>query len=117
MQDGRDDPGVAEQGPAATVKGLEGVHNFREINELSVEDQSNFTLAKVASVIRLGRVSDGIMKMLGGANEAIGQSSLVINDAKTCKNFVERVPIVLHPSLERSVKLNFLRDIGGLAHH
>ena len=54
--------------------------------------------------------------MLGEANEALGPISIIKDDHHSCKGLIGRVPVVLHPSLYRAVKLTFPRDIGGLAH-
>ena len=54
------------------LKDLRVLLNFKEVNKKSVKDSSNFLEARVTSVICLGRGSDGIMKMLGEANEALG---------------------------------------------
>ena len=54
--------------------------------------------------------------MLGEANEALGPISIIRDDSDSCKGLIWRVPVVLHPSLYRAVKLTFPRDIGGLAH-
>ena len=54
--------------------------------------------------------------MLGEANEALNPSAIIKDDLHSCKDLVGRVPMVLHPSLYRAVKLTFLRDIGGLSH-
>ena len=57
-----------------------------------------------------------MMKMLGEANEALGPISFLKDDLSSCKGLVGRVPVVLHPSLYRAIKLTFPRDVGGLAH-
>ena len=55
-------------------------------------------------------------KVLGDANEALGPISYFKDDLHSCKGLVERVPVVLHSSLYRAVKLTYPRDIRGLAH-
>ena len=56
------------------------------------------------------------MKMLGEANEALGPISYFKDDLISCKGLIGRVPVVLHPSLYRALKLTLPWDIGGLAH-
>ena len=56
------------------------------------------------------------MKMLCDENEALDPISYFKDDLHSCKGLAERVPVVLHPSLYRAVKLTYPRDIGGLAH-
>ena len=98
------------------IKDLRVLHNFKEVNGKNVEDPLNFPKAWVTSVIRKGRGSEGVIKMLGEANEALGPISIIKDDSDSCKGLIGRVPVVLHPSLYRAVKLTFPRDIGGLAH-
>ena len=98
------------------IKDLRVLHNFKVVNGKNVEDPLNFPKAWVTSVIRKGRGSEGVIKMLGEANEALGPVSFIKDDSDSCKGLIGRVPVVLHPSLYRAVKLTFPRDIGGLAH-
>ena len=56
------------------------------------------------------------MKMLAEANEALGPISIIKDNYHSCRGLIGRVPVVLHPSLYRLVKLTFLRDIGDLTH-
>ena len=98
------------------IKDLRVLHNFKEVNGKNVEDPLNFPQAWVTSVIRKGRGSEGVIKMLGEANEALGPISFIKDDEHSCKGLIGRVPVVFHPSLYRAVKLTFPRDIGGLAH-
>ena len=56
------------------------------------------------------------MKMLGEANEALGPISYLKDDINSCKGLVGRVPVVLHPSLYRALKLTYPRDFKSLAH-
>ena len=44
-------------------------------------------------------VSEGVMKMLGEANEALGPLSDIKDDLHSCKCLVGRVLVGLHPSL------------------
>ena len=98
------------------IKDLRVLHNFKEVNGKNVEDPLNFPQAWVTSVIRKGRGSEGVMKMLAEANEVLGPISFIKDTHNACKGLIGRVPVVLHPSLYRAVKLTFLRDIGDLAH-
>ena len=52
--------------------------------------------------------------MLEEAKEALGPISFIKDDHISCKDLVGRIPVVLHPSLYKAVKLTYLRDIGGL---
>ena len=54
------------------LKDLRVLHNFKEVNGRNVEDPQNFPNAWVTSVSRKGRESEGVMKMLGEANETLG---------------------------------------------
>ena len=56
------------------------------------------------------------MKMLGEANQALGLISYIKDNINSCKGLVGRVPVVLHPSLCRAVKLTYPRDVGDLTH-
>ena len=47
------------------------------------------------------------MKMLAEANEALGPISITKDDYHSCKGLIGRVPVVLHTSLSRAVKLFF----------
>ena len=98
------------------LKELRVLHNFKEVNGHNVEDPKNFPNSWITTVIRKGRGSEGVMKMLGEANEALGPISFLKDDLTSCKGLVGRVPVVLHPSLYRALKLTFPRDVGGLAH-
>ena len=98
------------------LKDLRVLHNFKEVNGCNVEDPKKFPNAWITTVIRKGRGSEGVMKMLGEANEALGPISYIKDDLLSCKGLVGRVPVVLHPSLYRALKLTFPRDVGGLAH-
>ena len=98
------------------IKDLRVLHNFKELSGKNVEDPLNFPHAWVTSVIRKGRGSEGVMKMLAEANEALGLISILEDDHNSCKGLIGRIPVVLHPSLYRAVKLTFPRDIGGLAY-
>ena len=98
------------------IKDLRVLHNFKEVNGKNVEDPLNFLQASITSVTRKGRGSEGVMRMLADANEALGSISFIKDDSQSCKGLIGRVPVVLHPSLYRAVKLTFPRDIGGLAH-
>ena len=98
------------------LKDLRVLHNFKEVNGCNVEDPKNFPNTWITTVIRKGRGSEGVMKMLGEANEALGPISFIKDDLASCKGLVGRVPVVLHPSLYRALKLTFPRDVGGLAH-
>ena len=81
-----------------------------------MEDPKNFPNAWITTVIRKGRGSEGVMKMLGEANEALGPISYFKDDLISCKGLVGRIPVVLHPSIYRAIKLTYPRDVGGLAH-
>ena len=54
--------------------------------------------------------------MLAEANKALGPISFIKDTHNACKGLIERVPVVLHLSVYRAVKLTFPRDIGDLAH-
>ena len=98
------------------LKDLRVLHNFKEVNGLNVEDPRNFQDSWITTVKRKGRGSEGVMKMLGEANEALGPISFFKDDLASCKGLVGRVPVVLHPSLYRALKLTYPWDVGGLAH-
>ena len=89
---------------------------LKDLNGRNVEDSQNFPNAWVTSVIHKGWGSEGAMKMLREAYKALSPSAIIKDDLHSCKGLVGRVPVVLHLSLYRAVKLTFPRDIGGLAH-
>ena len=95
------------------LKDLRVLHNFKEVNGCNVEDPKNFPDSWITTVIRKGRGSEGVMKMLGEANEALGPISFLKDDLASCKGLVGRVPVVLHPSLYRALKLTFPRGRQG----
>ena len=95
------------------LKDLRVLHNFKEVNGRNVEEPKNFPDAWITTVIWKGR---GVMKILGEANEALGPISYLKVDINSCKGLVGRVPIFLHPSLYRALKLTYPWDDGGLAH-
>ena len=97
------------------LRDLRVLHNFKEVNGRNVEDPKNFPDCWITTVIRKGRGLEGVMKMLGEANEALGPISFLKDDLSSCKGLVGRVPVVLHPSLYRALKLTFPWDVGGLA--
>ena len=99
------------------LKDLRVLHNFKEVNGCKTwRTLKTFPDSWITTVIRKGRGSEGVMKMLGEANEALGPISFLKDDLASCKGLVGRVPVVLHPSLYRALKLTFPRDVGGLAH-
>ena len=112
----RVDEGVLDKVQSQLIKDLRVLHNFKEVSGKNVEDPLNFPHTWVTTVIQKGQGSKGAMKMLGEANEALGPISIIKDDHHSCKGLIGRVPVVLHSSLYRAVKLTFLRDIGGLAH-
>ena len=98
------------------IKDLRVLHNFKKINGQNVEDPKKFPNTWITTVIRKSRGSEGLMKMLGDENEALGPISYFKDDLHSCKGLAGRVPVVLHSSLYRAVKLTYPQDIGGLAH-
>ena len=98
------------------IKDLRVLHNFKEVNGKNVEDPLNFSQAWITSIICKGQGSEGVIKMLAEANEALSPISFIRDDHQSCKGLIGRVPVELHPSLYRAVKLTFPRDIEGLAH-
>ena len=52
------------------LKDLRVLHNFKEVNGRNVEDPKNFPDSWI-TVIHKGRGSEGVMKMLGEANQAL----------------------------------------------
>ena len=78
------------------LKDLRVLYNFKEVNGRNVEDPKNFPGAWITTVIRKGPVSEGVMKMLGEANEALGPISY-LKDINSCKGLVGRVPVFLPP--------------------
>ena len=98
------------------LKHLRILHNFKEVNGQNVDDPRNFPNAWVTSVIWKGRGSEGAMKMLGEANEALGPSNIIKDDLHSSKSLFGRVPVILHPSFYKAVKHTFPRDIRDHAH-
>ena len=95
------------------IEDLRVLHNFKSVHDKDVEDPRNFPKARVLTVMRTGRGSGLIMNMLAEATQAFGPISEVVTDSVF--NLSGRVPLYVHPSLYRALKLTFPRDIGGLA--
>ena len=76
-----------------------------------VEDPTNFLRTLVLSVIRMCRVSEEIMIMSEEASETLEPLSLLVTEGNMIEFAPRRVPIYLHPSLCRDLKLIFQRDI------
>ena len=98
------------------LKDLRVLHNFKKVNGQDLEDPKNFPNARITTVICKGRGLEGVMKMLGDETEAPDLISYFKDDLHSCKGLAKRVPVMLHPSLYRAVKLTYPQDIGGLAH-
>ena len=73
MQGEQGGPSTVHQGSATTAKELEGLPSLKEVKRLN-EGHRNFSDACITSVIRSGRGSEGIMKMLD-VNETFGPKS------------------------------------------
>ena len=80
-----------------------------------MEGSRKFQAFRITSVIRKGRGSEGILKMLREANKALDPLSFIKDYLKSCKGLVGRFSIVLQPSHYKAAKLTFPWDIGGLA--
>ena len=82
-----------------------------------MEDPKNFLGVRVISVVRTARGSEGIMDMLGKANQALRPVAYFINDEKFANHVVRRVPISVHPSQNRVLKFTFLQRFRTGRHH
>ena len=89
------------------IKDLRVLHNFKEVNGKNVEDPLNFPKAWVTSVIRKGRGSEGVIKMLGEANEALGPVSFIKDDSDACKGLIGGGPCCVAPFLVWGCKIDF----------
>ena len=100
--------------PKKHLKRLEDLRNIIFVKSRDVENPQNFPDARVMSFIRTGKRAEPIMEMLQEAVEVFGPIAYLMTDTKMD---VEpgRVPITLHPSLYRALKLTFPRDIGGIS--
>ena len=79
------------------LKDLRVLHNFKEVNGRNVEDPKNFPDAWITTVIRKGRGSEGVMKMLGEANVALSPISYLKDDINSCKGLVGEGPCCFEP--------------------
>ena len=98
-----------------TLKDFRVLHNLKEIDGRDVEDPKNFPNSCVISVVRMGREFEGIMGMLGEANQVLVPLVHFMDHEKYVNSVMGRVPISIHPSLYRAGKFTFLQSIGGLA--
>jgi len=102
--------------PPKIADNLGALLNFKRLKDLDVEDPRNFPDAWVLSAIRSGRRSGPIMAMVRDAAETFGPIAALLPEGGEYMCEPGRVPIRLHPSLYRALKLTYPRDIGGLAY-
>ena len=74
----------------------------------------NFRNSWITSVIRKCQGSEGVMKMLGEANEALSPLSYIKDDLTSCKGLDGMVPVVLHTSSEVARYTAHADDVRGL---
>ena len=107
------------------LRELKVLQNYKMVQpgELNVEDPTNFPRAKkLLTVVRAGdQTSQQVWEMLKEANSAFDISAplAVWNDPhlKKLVSFCSgRVPVYMHPSLYRAIKLTFPRHVGGVSH-
>ena len=72
-----------------------------------MENPSNFSDARILSVIKTDQGSEGIMNMIGEVTQALGTLSAIITEREIMKSVTGRVPIPLNPS-SMSTQNNFL---------
>ena len=78
------------------INDLRAFHNFEELNGRK-GGAKDLPDSWITSVIPKGRGSEGIMKMLGETNEAIGPLPFIKDYLESCKGLIGRVFVVLHP--------------------
>ena len=118
----RVDSNIAEKSKlqAQGLKNLRILQNFKEVNGKSVEDPRNFPYApKILTVIKTGENLQ-VWDMLKEASTSFYMATPLavrhLTDLKKSKqNCLGRVPMLLHPSLYRALKLTFPRDVGGVS--
>ena len=82
---------------------LKILHNFKEVDGKGVEYPSNFPEARVLSIMRTNRESEGIISMIGEATPSLGPLSVLVT-GELMKSVAGTVPIYMHPSLYRTFR-------------
>ena len=96
------------------LKDLRVFHKSKEVNRNDLENPRNFPRVMVRSMIRTSQWLEGIMNMIEEATHALSPSSFLIMEGEIIKIVSMRVPIYVHPSLYRALKLTFPQVIGDL---
>ena len=89
------------------MKNLRALNSFKQVNGKNVEDPKNFPGTRVISVEWRSQGSEGIIGMLGEANQALSPLAYLIDDEKFASHVVWKVSISLYPSLDRALKIIF----------
>ena len=101
-------------------KALKPLLSLDKIKELNVSNPANFrSAAMVTTFVRsAGDPTKGVWKLLSTVcqtDTGMKLAELEQSFLKKCITFCSgRVPILVHPSLYRSLKLRFLIDVGGI---
>ena len=101
-------------------KVLKPLLSLEKINNLNIANTSNFrSAARVTTFVRsAGDRTRGVWKFLSTVcqtDTGMKLAELEHSSLKKCITFCScRVPILVHPSLYRSLKLRFARDVGGI---
>ena len=91
------------------LKVLRVLNKFK-VHGKDMEDPMNFSEMLMLSVIRMGQGSERFMNMIE-IIQTLGPPSFLITEGNMMKFLSGRVPIYLHPSLYRALKLIFPWDI------
>ena len=79
-----------------------------------MKDPRNFSNAKVSSVIRTSRESEGLTNMIVKTTQAFGSLPLRKEEGEKMKFISGKVPMHQYSTQDRALKLTFPWDIGGL---
>ena len=106
--------------PGTVTEKLETLYKFKSINKKEIENPENFPEAKkVLSMVKHGEKARQVWDVLKVANDAFSfpLAEWLTEEVKKLRAHCSgRVPVLLHPSLYRKVKLTFPKYIGGLSH-
>ena len=99
-------------------KALKPLLSFEKVNNANVSNPSNFrSAAMVTTFVRsAGDRTKGVWKFLSTVCQTVMKlAELEHSSVKKCIPYGSgRVPILVHPSLYRSLKLRFPIDVGGI---
>lgn len=99
------------------IAGLRALLSMKNCGERELEDPTNFPNAKMA--LTVVRVGTGSRQAWGRIEEAKRSDTPIITDNEQISQLKQfcsgRVPVLVHPSLYRALKLTFPWDVGGIS--